>query len=212
MRKHLIILVMTMAWLLALGVPASLALPNLVTNGGFENGSFAGWTHSGNSGATVVESTVLHDGNFAAALGPVGSNGTLSQVLNTIVGDTYQISFWFLEPKSDKFNPFHRSAPAANLFTASFEGEHLLTRRNTRNTSPAWIEYVYEITATSTTSLLEFSFRDDPGYEYLDEVSVCDLTPPPPPAPAPVPEPGSMLLLGSGVLALAVYTKRRRER
>jgi len=83
-----------------------------------------------------------------------------------------------------------------------------VTLRNTRCFSPAWAEYVYDVTATSTMTLLEFRFRDDPGYEYLDEVSVCDLTP----HPAPVPEPGTMLLVGSGVLCFAIYTKRRRER
>jgi len=178
------------------------ALPvNLVVNGGFEQGSFEGWTHTGNTGATFVESYTAHDGDYAAALGPVRSAGILSQLLNTVIGDTYEVSFWFLQP----------SAPP-NLFSASFGGENLITLQNmkTKGTCAAWTEYLFEVTATSALSLLEFRFRDDPGYEYLDSVAVCDITPPPP-EPDPVPEPGTMLLLGSGIMALAVYTKRRRE-
>lgn len=195
-----------MAWLLAVGAPAQ-ALPNLVTNGGFEQGSFAGWTQSGNTGATFVETNTTHLGSYAAALGPVHSNGVLSQLLSTVVGDTYEISFWFLQPK----------APP-NFFSASFGGQNLVTRRNTKSSSAAWTQYVYDVTATSTMTLLEFRFRDDPGYEYLDDVSVFDLTQrpttpagPTSPVANPVPEPGTLLLLGSGVLCLAIYTKRRRE-
>jgi hypothetical protein len=172
------------------------ALPNLVSNGGFELGNFTGWTLGGNTGATFVESSTVHSGHCAVALGPVGYNGILSQQISTVVGDTYQVSFWFLEP----------TLPP-NLFQASFDGKQLMVQRNTRHRMVNWVQYLFTVTATSQKSLLEFRFRDDPGYEYLDEVSVCDLTPPKSP---PVPEPGSALLVGSGLLGLGFWLRRRR--
>lgn len=209
MRAPLVIIVMIVGLVVGGGATTARALPNLVANGGFEQGSFAGWTMGGNTGATFVQSRLSHEGDFAAALGPVNYSGILSQLLNTVAGDTYEVSFWFLQP----------SAPP-NLFSASFGGQSLLTRVNTRSAATGWSQYLFQVVATNTLSLLEFRFRDDPGYEYLDDIAVRDLTPHPPTHvpqgpqedPLPVPEPGTLLLLGSGLMGAAIYSKRRRDR
>src|SRR5437762_11025886 len=83
----------------ALGV-SGLASANLVTNGSFETGNFTGWTLSGSTGFTGVECPGAPfagpgDGNCDAFLGSVGSDGTLSQTLTTVPGQTYHISFDF---------------------------------------------------------------------------------------------------------------------
>lgn len=67
---------------------------NLVNNGGFETGNFTGWTQGGNRIATTVSDSTVNTGSFAAALGPVGSDGNLSQTLNTVAGQAYTITFY----------------------------------------------------------------------------------------------------------------------
>src|SRR5271165_5397298 len=86
---------------LALLVSASAAFAqNLLTNGGFETGDFTGWTTGGNFGATGVTSGSFYvysgaqEGNFYAYLGPVGTDGTLSQSFTTQAGASYTFSFW----------------------------------------------------------------------------------------------------------------------
>ena len=76
-----------------------LAAGNLVANPGFETGDFTGWTTGGNFEATGVSGNfdgfLPNSGNFFAFLGPVGSDGTLSQNLATTPGQSYTFS-WFL--------------------------------------------------------------------------------------------------------------------
>jgi hypothetical protein len=66
-------------------LPLTLNTPqNLVVNGSFEAGSFAGWTRGGNfySGSTAII-TKAESGVYAAGLGATGSDGTLSQSIQT---------------------------------------------------------------------------------------------------------------------------------
>ena len=71
---------------------------NLIVNCGFETGDFTGWTQSGNTGFTSVTGSfgriAPNSGNFPACMGPVGSDGLLSQTFGTQAGATYQISFY----------------------------------------------------------------------------------------------------------------------
>ena len=56
---------------------------NLVANCGFETGDFAAWTQSGNLGFTGMGTTNPNSGSFAAFLGPIGSDGFLTQNVGT---------------------------------------------------------------------------------------------------------------------------------
>ena len=172
----------------AAAVPA-LAGPNLVTNGGFETGDFSGWTGTGNTTFNGVQcpgpGPTVFEGNCSAFFGPIGSVGGISQlVAGLVVGQPVLISFAFLP---DGGNP--------SSFSASFGGVSLLSLLNPP-ASPYQLRS-FSTLATTTSATLAFSFRDDPGFMFLDAVSVR------------VPEPGTMALLGIGMAGL--WAGRRRK-
>ena len=143
---------------------------NLLTNGGFESGDFSGWTQGGNTGHTFVWSgpyfpySGAQSPPFYALLGPVGSDGSLSQTFATTPGHQYTVCFW-LSAVGD----------IPSDFSVFWDGPQLLslTTPDTRvGGVPQWKEYVlYPVTGTGTDTLT-FTFRDDPAYIALDTVSV----------------------------------------
>ena len=86
-----------------------LAHANIVTNGGFENGNFSGWTQFGDVSFTAVDSggKVPHTGNFGAYFGP-GGEGGIFQTLVTAAGTSYHapifINQFFASTNSFGFN------------------------------------------------------------------------------------------------------------
>lgn len=158
---------------------------SLVSNGGFETGDFTGWVQGGNIGFTGVASTFAHSGTFGAFLGPVGSDGTLTQVLATTSGATYELRYWL---SSDGGTP--------NDFSATVDSNILFAQSDIP--LQPYGEYVFDFVATGATTTLAFAFRNDPGFLGLDDISVNQI-----------PEPGSLALLG---LALAGLGASRRKR
>jgi len=134
----------------------------LVVNGGFETGDFSGWTTNGNFTSTSVtnDSASVHSGTFGAALGAFGSLGYLAQTLPTIAGARYALSFWLESPDGQ----------TPNEFLVSWNGNTLLDGTNL----PAlgWTNVQLVVTATGTTTILQFGFLDDPSFLALDDVSV----------------------------------------
>ncbi len=182
--------------------PAQAAGPNLVTNGDFEDGSFFGFTQSGNTTDTSVATTggggyVPHSGKDFALLGPVGSDGMLSQTITTTLGHQYQVGF-FLD----------NSGLPANDFSASFGGTTGFSQAPFAQTN-GYVNESFTVTATGTSEPLVFSFRDDPNALALDDISVVDVTPPAVPEASTTVSFGLLLALGLGGLVAAKRKKAK---
>jgi len=152
--------------------PSISVLPNsgLVQNGGFETGDFTGWTASGNTSWTLVDNgsrsgITPHSGNYDAAMGPAGSLGYLSQTLPTTSGTSYLLSFWLNSP--DGATP--------NEALVSWNG--ITLRDETNLPAFGWTCLQFMVSATGTSTVLEFGVRDDPSNLGFDDISVVPAQP-----------------------------------
>lgn len=175
---------------LAFGGSASAAL----VNGGFETGDFTGWTGTGNTTFNGVQcpgpGPTVFQGNCSAFFGPVGSAGGISQAITDLIaGDKYTLSFAFLP---DGGNPSSFSA----TFTDSSGTQTLVNLTNPAASGP-FLTYSFLLRPSSTTGTVAFNFRDDPGFLFLDGVTLQ------------VPEPESLALIGAGLVGL-FFTRRRK--
>jgi hypothetical protein len=188
--------------LLTLAIPATLGLllpvvshadicsmvpHNLLANCGFETGDFTGWTISGNTGFTFVSDSFPNSGTYSAMLGPIGSDGFLSQTFNDVAGAVYTIGAYVA---SDGGIP--------NDFAIEWNGTTLLNLPNI----PSDAYTLYTATAVGTGhDTVSFGYRDDPGYIYLDDTFVA--------VPPAIPEPGYWAVIPVVLVALFVARKRR---
>src|SRR3546814_16750067 len=56
--------------------------------------NFTGWLLSGSADYAGVGGGMVNSGANAAYFGPVGATASISQVLNTVVGQSYDVSFY----------------------------------------------------------------------------------------------------------------------
>jgi hypothetical protein len=187
-------LLVVVASVLVLSAPMAFG-QNLLVNGGFENQDFSGWQHTGD---TTFDSVVTgpfyvysgaQEGNWYAVLGPVGDQGMLAQSFTDVAGGSYTLSFWLNGVGDDPSN-----------FSAFIDGNQVYSATDP-NTGGNWTQFTFNFTGTGNDTI-SFSYRDDPAYIALDNVSVTQNG-------GTVPEPSSFLLMGSGVLGLAGVIRRK---
>ena len=158
------------------GVAASLPFSisvgqSIVKNGGFESGNFTGWTLNANSKYNIVttDSSFVYSGSFGAALGQDGSLGYLYQTLATSPGQNYLLSLWL-------DNPVNSYGATPNQFLVQWNGTALFNQTNIPYT--VWTNLQFIVTATGTSTVLQFGFEDAPYYLGLDDISVTQIAPP----------------------------------
>lgn len=174
---------------------------NLVQNGSFETGNFSGWTLSGDTSnvgvcnvSTCPGNFAPEDGNYAAYFGPVGDYAHLSQEITTMPGQQYTLSFYLADPSGGTPNYFSVQFGSAQFSVTNFGAAF------------GWQKFELTTTATSSQTLVAFTFRQDPAYWFLDNVQVNGG------GQGTTPEPGTLALFGSGALGLAGFARRRSRK
>ena len=138
----------------------------------------------------TTSSNYVHSGTRGVRAGPTGSLGYITQNLPTCSGQAYLLSFWLR----------NQTSGSVQQFQASWNGSVIYN-----NASPgalAWTNVTFKVTATGTSTALQFGFRNDTSYFGLDDISITPLQ-----LPAITQQPTSQTnVAGSNVVFAATAT------
>ena len=177
------------AFVVAMVISLPAANANLITNGGFETGTFAGWTTGANSFPQSIVTSPVNSGTYAAEIAGFSYNpNTLSQTIATTAGQEYVLSFWRYQVES---------GPTISL-NVTWNGTSVFSELNPVN-ADHYQQFSFSVFGTGN-DLLTFTSANDPSDTYLDDVSLTST----------VPEPSSFALVTLGGLGLAMACCRRR--
>jgi len=195
MRK--VVLAVALAGAAFAVVPAQAAV-ELITNGGFETGTFSGWTITGSGSSGVASNSgtgvpALMQ-NYRAFFN--GATVNLYQDIATTIGQTY--TFGFTQEMD--------GSSTVDTFTASFGGNTVLSLSNTAGNGIFNVRS-YSVTATSALTRVAFSFAGN-NFQNFDNVTLQAS------GAAPVPEPATwaMMIGGFGLVGGALRRHRRSDR
>jgi hypothetical protein len=203
----------------ALAIPAAIALAsipatatagNLVTNGSFEADVLANWEWvqlpsltgwiGGANGIELRNSVIgpAQDGLQFVEL-DVKQNSTMYQMINTVAGQTYNLSFWYA--------PRTLVTSDSNIIDVSWGGNQLNLNPITGNGGTSkddplvWSLYSFSVMGTGSAVELRFSAggASDSVGGSLDNISVTAV---------PEPETYAMLLAGLGMMGAMVRRRR----
>jgi hypothetical protein len=198
---------------------------DLVANGGFTTGDFTGWTSSSdenwyvngidtNPGAPSDTGYAAYNGCTGASCNDPVSGDWISQPLATGASQTYTLTFFFdpgASSEDDGGGGIDAIADASVITTTEldvlWDGSLVTGGQIVNATSSTWEEYTFTgLTASTTSTVLEFTGREDPDYLQLTDISVtADASP-------TVPEPASLTLIGGGLLGMICTVLRRRRK
>ena len=139
---------------------------NLVLNCGFESPvDFEFWTVSGDTRFMQVTADARHSGNRGAKLNPMFMPGFLSQILQTVPGQSYDVTFWL------------HNDHQPNQFFLYWDGTLISSSvKFTSTPNRAESDFIQPLfsrqTARSGSTVLSFGFFNPAGFFFLDDVVV----------------------------------------
>ena len=183
-----------------------------IINGGFESGNFNGWTNFGPGANSVVTSATAFDetvynateGNYFARFD--ATSGAIQNQITWEAGDWISFKWAFLSQDEMPYNDY-------SLFTL-IQNETYQQLVNVKLADVAtagdfadtgWKTYGYKFNTAGSGWIMFYSVDTLDTYAN-SSLLVDDIS------SNPVPEPGTMMLLGMGMLGLAIYGKRRMNK